>query len=352
MHIKKNIKKIIHTTSKVYNYFNRVKTIMPQGEELCIDLKPLQNIDSGYGDWLIHPCIRYIPNGFAGHKWWMVSTPYPNYNSYYENPILFYADDETTDFPIHWHFVAIVEKSHNKGYNADCNLYFDGEALWIIWKEAGTDNTNIEHGNKAILGKKYNGTSFTSAFMICENIDDTNMYLASPTLINISGHLKLFAVFTPNSYLSIPNRMKGPRHLAVFDIINIKENIKCSFKGVFKQTYPEKFDFWHIDIFSFKDKYYCLVTPESANQILLGESCDGLHFKFYSTPLLHYNGKEKTEYTYKVSAVIINDIIYVVYPMKLKEQNIVRLHMTKMNFNVLLNNIKEENEKRINDCKS
>lgn len=338
--IKKKIKNISNIPSKVYNSLNRIKTIMVQGKELCVELKPLQSIDPGYGDWLIHPCVRYIPNGFAGHKWWMVSTPYPNYNSYYENPILFYADDETTDFPINWHFVAVVEKSHNKGYNADCNLYFDGKLLWIIWKESGTNNTNIIHGNKAILGKKYDGTSLSDAFTICENIDDTNMYLASPTLIEISGHLKMFAVFTPNSYLPIPNKEKGPRHLAVFDIID-KEKIECKFKGVFKQNYPKNFDFWHIDIFPYKEKYYCLVTPESADQILLGESCDGVHFKFFTTPLLHYYGKERTEYMYKVSAVVINDIIYVVYPMKLKNKNIVRLHVTKMDFNKLLDNIKK-----------
>ena len=84
----------------------------------------------------------------------------------------------------------------------------------------------------------------------------------------------------------------------MFDAKIEEDNWECQFEGVFCQDYPKNFDFWHIDTFLYEDKYYCLVTPEAADCVLLGESEDGLHFKFYDKPLLHANGREKTPYTY------------------------------------------------------
>ena len=36
----------------------------------------------------VHPCVRYIPEGYLGHKWWMVYTPYYASNDKTENAIL------------------------------------------------------------------------------------------------------------------------------------------------------------------------------------------------------------------------------------------------------------------------
>lgn len=82
-----------------------------------------------------------------------------------------------------------------------------------------------------------------------------------------------------------------------------------------------------------------MVTPEAADCVLLGESEDGLHFKFYDKPLLHANGREKTPYTYKVTGLVLDDIFYLTYPMRIKH-NVVRLHVTQMNFKDLLKKIK------------
>lgn len=327
---------------QIYYTFNRIETIMQPGEKLEIDITPLLNIDSKYGNWLIHPCVRYIPEGFAGYKWWMVCTPYPQYNSHYENPILFRGDGNSEKIPKRWSFVNIVQPPHEKGYNADSNLYFDGKKLWIIWKEASTNNTNSLHGNKAILGRSYDGKSFSRPQIICENIDDTNMYLASPVLMKIGEQLKMYTVFTPNSYRPIPNILKGPRHMAIFSIEQEDETRwNNKFEGVYFQNYPRKFDFWHIDLFEYNHKLYCLVTPEQANQVLLGESKDGIHFNFYSKPLLHAYGKKQTPYTYKVSGVVICDTFFLIYPMREIKNNQVNLYVTSMNFNELINKLKE-----------
>ena len=46
----------------------------------------------------IHPCIRYVPDGFAGHKWWMVTTPILGGSST-ENPILYWGDSREGELP-------------------------------------------------------------------------------------------------------------------------------------------------------------------------------------------------------------------------------------------------------------
>ena len=51
-----------------------------------------------FGD-VVHPCVRYIPEGFNGHSWWMVYTPYYKANAELENPILCYADGDSTTIP-------------------------------------------------------------------------------------------------------------------------------------------------------------------------------------------------------------------------------------------------------------
>lgn len=324
----------------VYDYCVRVETAMLQGHELHVDIIPLQNIERGYGDWLIHPCVRYIPEGFAGHKWWMVCTPYPNFNSHYENPVLYYGDGNEEVPPLTWKFVAVVQPPYKNGYNADSNLFYDEEKLWITWKEAETPNTKTENGYKVIMGCFYDGQTFSTPRVICKNPDDTNMYLASQVLLRVKDELKLFAVFTPNSYRLVPNNKKGERHIAIFG--KDKDGIQFQFEGVRRQFYPKGFDFWHIDIFTYREKYYCLVTPESADRILLGESEDGIQYHFFKEPLLHANGKERTPYMYKVSGLVENDMFHLFYPMRKKEKNIVHLHVTSMNFNELLQKLRKQ----------
>ncbi|MEI3920517.1 hypothetical protein V8G60_21010, partial [Bacteroides hominis (ex Liu et al. 2022)] len=68
---------------------------MPPGE-LCTHTPFEEEIN--HGD-VVHPCVRYVPEGYLGHKWWMVYTPYYAANDKTENPILCYGDNETNNPP-------------------------------------------------------------------------------------------------------------------------------------------------------------------------------------------------------------------------------------------------------------
>ena len=65
--IKKKAKHILlfiyKLNKQIYDKFHIVEAAMPQGKELQVDLTLLHKKSPKYGDWLIHPCVRYIPNG-------------------------------------------------------------------------------------------------------------------------------------------------------------------------------------------------------------------------------------------------------------------------------------------------
>lgn len=328
---------IIHRIyNKIHNFVFRVPVEMQPGRELNVDVKRLNEIDNKYGDWLIHPCVRYIPEGLGGHKWWMVVTPYPNYNSKYENPILYYGDSNDTTPPLNWNLVGIVQGTYDKGYNADCNLHYDGKKLWIFWKESDTANTTPESGYKNMMGRSYDGKAFGPVKNFCDNPDNKSMYLAAPVVYNIHGKIKCLGVYSPNMGDNIPGVDKKPRSIAVFGIDGNLSDYRFEFESIVPQKYRIGFDFWHIDIFDYKGKYYSLVTPESGTEILLGESENGISYNYFDKPLLHSNGIKRVPYMYKASGVVIDGIFHLFYPSKLKDKKKVHIFCSSIEFEKLL----------------
>lgn len=323
---------------KLVCVFLRKKTVLHKGVELDVDYKELNKINPNYGDWFIHPCVRYIPESFAGHQWWMVVTPYPKANSKYENPVLYYGEGETEEPPKNWHMVAVVQDTHPEGgYNADGNIYYDGEKLWIIWKENDTNNVRKENGNRVIMGCSYDGKSFSAPQVFAHNPDDKSMYLAAPVLCKMGDYIKMLGVYSPVMGDNEQGKEKKPRSIAVFGLKNSDfSNLPFDFEKIAEQEYYKGFDFWHIDCFEGNGKYYCLVTPESGNEILLGESENGLNFRFFDTPLLHANGRDRVRYMYKPSGVLIGNQFHLFYPSKLKNTDRVHIFCTTVRFDELL----------------
>ncbi|GEM_PF-889112 len=326
---------------KIIRYCLRTKTALSKGKELNVDNIALNKINTGYGDWFVHPCVRYIEEGFAGHKWWMVVTPYPYGNSKYENPVLYYGNGNSSDVPDNWTMVGIVQDTHPEGgYNADGNLYFDGERLWIIWKENDTNNTCLESGNRTIMGCYYDGKSFSKPQVFVHNPNDKSMYIAAPVLCKIDGELKMLGVYSPVIGDNCKGALKKPREIAVFRLDeNNFNNLPLKFEKIAKQEYRAGFDFWHIDCFEAQNKHYCLVTPERGQEILMGESVDGLSYKFFDIPLLHENGRQRIPYMYKPSGVVIGDKFHLFYPSRINKDQ-VHIFCTSTSFNKLLNKLK------------
>lgn len=305
------------------------KNIMPLGiEVLGWTPQPEKYMNDN-----IHPCVRYIPEGFAGHKWWMVTTPYYGSNSAIENPILYWGDSRDGELPpLEWYGGVVVEDTPASGYNSDACIYFDGTGLWVFWRENGSPDTSTT-GGRATFGRyTTNGSTFTSkklfaplGFSIPGKTGDAEM---CPIVVNFDGNINLFGTY----YEFTPERK--PYGLAIWDIEdNDLANKQFTLTKTIGQLYKSGFNFWHFDLFKHDNKYYCVVTPESGYEILLGVSDDCENFKFWSMPLLS-NSVAGTNYLYKPTAMVHQGILYVWHPNKISGRS--RIFMTEMPFDEVI----------------
>lgn len=319
----------------------RPHVVMRPGRELNVDSLELNKINNQYGDWFVHPCVRYISEGFAGHKWWMVVTPYPNYNSKMENPLLYYGNGNADVPPADWTLVGVVQDTHKEGYNADGNIFFDGNKLWIFWKESDTINTRKESGFKNMMGCCYDGKTFSKPRVFCHNPNDKSMYLAAPVVIKIGSKIQCLGVFSPiMNDIAKGKEYMFPRSIAVFSLSdNDLERGEFVFDKVVEQKYFKGCDFWHIDAFSYNGRYYCVETPINGEYVILGESVDGYSYNFFRKPLLHAHGYRPTPYLYKASGVVVGDKFYLFYPSKLKDGKRVHIFCSSMSMERLLKKI-------------
>ena len=89
----------------------------------------------------VHPAVLFFENGWNRYRYWMAFTPYPNYDSTYENPSVIASNDFET-----WVAPAtnpLVSKPTG-GYNADTHLFMseDGETMYLAFRERGVSSKN------------------------------------------------------------------------------------------------------------------------------------------------------------------------------------------------------------------
>ncbi|GHV41777.1 hypothetical protein FACS1894179_10180 [Bacteroidia bacterium] len=261
-----------------------------------------------YHDDFIHPCVRYIPKGFAGHKWWLIVTPYYKNDNKLENPMLFYGDSNTDETPPRdWTFVKLLEDTPADGYNSDPCLYFDGNKLWAFWRENYTKACSENRCTRVTVGiYTLDAKIFSEKRVYAKETSTTSDSEMCPIIINYKGNLKLYGSY----YEFKPNRKN--LGMAIWKLNGDLDNGSFSIEKLITPL-KTNIDFWHFDIFEYKGSHYCVYTSEAASQIILGKSEDGVNFRFYKTPLLsdRVSGKR---YFYKPSAMVLNGEFYLWHP--------------------------------------
>lgn len=318
-----------YSTSTIVNY-TKYDAI-----ELGIKINaPTPQIERYFND-LIHPCVRFIPEGFAGHKWWLVASPYIGFNRFLENPILYFGDSTDDSLPpINWIAVGVIEDTPKTGYNSDPNIFFNGEGLWIFWRENYTPDCITQKISRGTFGKySLDGTTFKGKRLFATELTDSIDSEMCPIVFSIDGQIKLFGC-----HHKFPQKRRIPLGLTIWDL---PDN---DFDNAFVKTidvmpsYKKGFDFWHFDIFAYEDKYYCVASNEKGNEILLGQSNDGINYRFWDTPLLSSTGTRGRSYFYKPSAMVYNGMFYLWYPIA--ELGITpqtnRIWMSQINFEKLI----------------
>lgn len=120
----------------------------------------------GQKDYVTHPGLEYVPEGFGGYCYWLCYTPYPrpgagNADATFENPCVVATND----------FITLVEPAPNPivqppvsvtVYLADVNLYYDrpNKRMVLMYRERGAGL------NKLMVMWTFDGITWTTPAQI------------------------------------------------------------------------------------------------------------------------------------------------------------------------------------------
>jgi hypothetical protein len=279
-----------------------------------------------YGDFAVHPCVRFIKEGIGGYKWWLALSPYPNYDIKKENILLFHGINEMdSEPPVEWKFVKEVCGTHKDGFNSDPNLYYDGESLWIVWREWETEN--LPAGVPIVCtmcSKTKDGVTFTKHEVIAHNEFNEYSMQGDTSMCPIVYKYKEDLCMYASLYAYEPHLTPIGTSRYIYD--NDKQRF-CLDGFHHSETVP--FDLWHFDLFEYNGYLYQVITGQFGNAVYIGRSRDGKVFKYCKKPLYANPWFLKKNFFYKPSAQIIGTKLYVFFPRK-KENGALRIVMRSM----------------------
>lgn len=314
-----------------------------------------------HGD-VVHPCVRYIENGFEGHKWWMAYTPYYAANASLENPILCYGNSDTKEAPTEWSFYCVIQPQQFRGYNSDPTMFFRDGRLFVFWRENETPRTDVYYCCRATFGGEVKAKKlipFENPLLVepLENEDRETC----PTIIPAADgymayamHLRFFSTRL-RSMKGVSGKLVS-RFAVVLDLLGLYSQQKSygiavwsgdslqksliykktvRFKNVNKLYRP-----WHMDFFDYDGVRYAIVQTNQSNaDLCLARSVDGETFTFFKKPLITNRTIDMVG-IYKPSALVVDDILYLYYTAQGKYNRVLnQLYITKIAFEKILQQI-------------
>lgn len=291
----------------LYRVFGKpVDGILPKGS-VCALEDPTPAIT--HGD-VLHPCVRYIKDGFEGHKWWMVYTPFYGFKDALENPRLCYSDG----FGEGWQFYCEVIGKPQTGFNSDPTLLFHEGKLYVFFRENYTGYTKSLGCSRVTRGcyVKDRKVYFLTEPQLIEkrrNIDTE----VCPAFTASEKGARAYAFhirFCSKIMYSLPKFLSTALHrlLGLLKELCIYDRIKCRGVAIWEaDSLEDRFSYkktvklqgcglfthpWHFDIFEApvpggNDSLFAVIqTDDKHADIRLAQSDDGEHFRLYKKPLI------------------------------------------------------------------
>ena len=287
------------------------KSVMPVGLPCYVE-DPTMDIT--HGD-VVHPCVRFIKEGFEGHQWWMVYTPYYAENNRLENPRLCYSDAAEGNPPTEWHFYCKIANTPGEGYNSDPSLLFQNGHLYVFWRENESQSILEKGFVRLTIGCMIKDKQITyfSKPLFTEQSEFSDKEVSSTILSNGEGFraYAIHADFVPRYIFRVSSsvgsrlyRLKIVRLLDALGIANINtchgvaiwesESLNRTFsyiKTVPFENSSRLYQPWHMEVFEDgtngdKTLYAVVQSRKKHGRICLAKSVDGETFRFYDKPLM------------------------------------------------------------------
>ena len=315
---------------------------------------------------VVHPCVRYIEEGFEGHQWWLVFTPLYGGDDSLENPRLFYSDGKNDQAPTEWKYYCTIKDCPEHGYNSDPTMLFKDDKLFVFWRECETPTTKklgCSHATMGCFIKNKTITYLTEPLMTEGNPSDDKE--VSPTIIKIEDAYRAYAMhlYTPVPKIveCLPSRIGSfiYRHhlLTIAEGLGFYDSAKSRGVAIWKgQSIDKPFHYiktvkfknvsrlyqpWHMDIFEGtmygKENYFAIIQSSiQFADICLAWSEDGENFSFFNIPLLTDRNIMMSG-LYKPTALIVGDTFHLYYTARDNtDHHLNKMYVTSIKWSILI----------------
>ena len=305
----------------------------------------------------LHPCVRSVESTNIDYAYWMVQSPYYQWDSKVENPILYRANI-IDSIGLNG---TIVADTPDKGFNSDPCLFIEDSVVYVFWREFGTPLCRDNGCSPITVGvNTQDGIHFSSKQLFLKNVWKDGDTEQSPILLKRDSLYYFYSVW----YEYAPERKN--RGIAIWtgtslsnpdfvlsDTIPLDAVWTCDKKAEiriaghrFYLPWPKKYDMWHFDLLEYDGLLWMVSSAEKDDNIMISVSEDWKHFRTLRTPLInnHYmqNYVGYRQYYYKPSAIVENDTLYLFWTTNAQEdfgQNI--LFSAKLDMVELLKKLKQ-----------
>ena len=262
---------------------------------------------SKYSQSQTHPSIVYNASGWNGHKWWLATTPYPYATGVFENPCIYYADDQNDEKPpIDFTPISgtasgdytmvsnpIVKVTTNEAVNSDPDIILIDNTMYLISR-----NNIVRHTpymQKSLTGQAWTVRDSDPLW------DDVNMglpELISPSFVKIGNKIRAYCCTgtTGTTNVDIPNASGVSWGTYIMEGTTFENGGDFQYVGKCYISGDKKVQPWHMDVCEHNGVYYMVVCAKeigsgtNAMHLFLAKSTDGITFHMFSKPLFNaYN---------------------------------------------------------------
>lgn len=214
-----------------------------------------------------HPDVLYVPEGFGLKRWryWMVCTPYPYGNSFFENPELFVSYDGLTwTVPDGLHNPLVPSPKNDGSHHSDPDILLHENELWLFYRETlrSSRPRKAPDANKIYVLKSADGIRWSAPVEVLS--DQTGRQLLSPSVVHDGRCFAMWTIELDGGELKVVRRSSS-NGLAwsAPEVANVV--------GLVQGRQP-----WHIDVLREQDRLSAILVSCAG----LGGRCSRIHYAY------------------------------------------------------------------------